>query len=254
MSDLQLLTDFFGPLQRLAPGSDQITAKALARTTLTDRSGLRVADIGCGTGASTLVLAEHLDGTVTAVDLLPELLSTLQARAEARGLAHRIVTLLASMDALPLPPGTLDLLWCEGAIYSMGFAAGVAAWRPLLVDGGWLVVSEVVWKTAARPTELEAFWSAEYAEMGTVEDKQQVLVDAGYTVCDTVELPPSCWLDEYYGPVLDRFAPFMAEQGHSTEAQALVDGLRHERRMYADHSEHVAYVFFIARRTDRTSV
>ena len=42
---------------------------------------MRIADIGCGTGASTLVLAENLNAEIVAVDLHPKFLKVLTDRA-----------------------------------------------------------------------------------------------------------------------------------------------------------------------------
>jgi len=36
------------------------------------------------------------------------------------------------MDALDDPPGTVDLIWSEGATYIVGFEAGLRLCRPLL--------------------------------------------------------------------------------------------------------------------------
>ena len=60
---------------------------------------------------------------IVAVDLFPEFLEVLQSRAQEAGLTGRIETLAASMDALPFEPESLDLIWSEGAIYNLGFAA-----------------------------------------------------------------------------------------------------------------------------------
>ena len=92
-------------------------------------SDLKIADIGCGTGAATRVLARELDAHVTAVDFLPELLAQLEDAAGRAGLADRITTLCASMESLQFAESELDAIWSEGAIYNMGFAAGITAWR-----------------------------------------------------------------------------------------------------------------------------
>jgi hypothetical protein len=47
------------------------------------------------------------------------------------------------MNDLHFPDGSIDVLWCEGAIFIIGFAKGLATWRRLLVPGGHLVVSEL---------------------------------------------------------------------------------------------------------------
>ena len=54
-------------------------------------AALKVADIGCGTGASTLVLADNLKNAhIKAVDLFPEFLQVLSDRARAAGCADRV--------------------------------------------------------------------------------------------------------------------------------------------------------------------
>jgi ubiquinone/menaquinone biosynthesis C-methylase UbiE len=64
---------------------------------MVDRTApLKVADIGCGTGASTLVLAQLLNARITAVDFLQDFLDVLEEKAESMGVADRISTLACS--------------------------------------------------------------------------------------------------------------------------------------------------------------
>lgn len=109
-----------------------------------DRSRpLKIADIVCGTGASTIVLAKALDAHITAVDFLPEFLDELQSRANDQGGANRITTLNSSMDDLPFAAGEFDVIWSKGAVCNMGFEAGVSTWSRFLKLGGMLIVSEI---------------------------------------------------------------------------------------------------------------
>ena len=56
--ELNLICDFFSNMERQGPGSPEVTLKALSFIdNLTDKS--LIADIGCGTGGQTMVLAEH---------------------------------------------------------------------------------------------------------------------------------------------------------------------------------------------------
>ena len=66
------------------------------------------------------------------------------------------------MRQLEFAPGSFDLIWSEGAIYNIGFRAGLEAWRPLLVKGGCMAVSEATWLTEDRPAEARAFWQEGY--------------------------------------------------------------------------------------------
>ena len=62
--ELKLICDFFSNMERQGPGSPEVTLKALSFIDgLTDKS--LIADIGCGTGGQTMVLARQLQGPVS---------------------------------------------------------------------------------------------------------------------------------------------------------------------------------------------
>lgn len=149
------------------------------------KTGLKIADIGCGTGASTLVLAKALDASVTAVDFLPDFLHDLDIAAERQNLGKMITTLSTSMDALPFEEQSLDAIWSEGVIYNIGFANGIKAWRRFLKPDGILAVSELTWLTQARPAELEQHWNREYPEVNTASAKMAILEGNGFSPLDT---------------------------------------------------------------------
>lgn len=250
MDDLALLIDLHRGGARQGPGSPEATRLALTLSGLAGRSGLRIADIGCGTGASTRVLARDLDAHVTAVDFCAEFLADLDAAAAREGLGGRITTLCAPMEALPFAPGSLDAIWSEGAIYNMGFAAGVAAWRPLLRPGGILAVSDLSWLGAQRPDALTRHWEGQYPEVATPSAKTAVLEAAGYRILGWFALPPDCWLGHFYDPLRARFADFLARHAGSAEAAALVAAEEAEIALYERHSAHLSYGFHIAARTE----
>lgn len=248
MDDIELLIDLHLPNARQGPGGAEQTRLALALSGLAGRSGLRIADIGCGTGATTLVLAEALDARIDAVDLAPPFVEALRRRAAEAGLADRVTASVGAMESLPFKPGSLDAIWSEGAIYSMGFAAGVAAWRPFLKPGGILAVSELTWLTAERPAELTEHWQAAYPEVGTASEKMAVLEHAGYSPVGYFVLPETCWLDDYYRPLQARFPAFLDAHGHSAAARAIVAEEEKEIDLYERHSAFVSYGFYVARR------
>jgi SAM-dependent methyltransferase len=217
---------------------------------LRGRSNLAVADLGSGTGASTLVLARELDAHITAVDFLPEFLVTLENRASDAGLAERITTLRASMDALPFEPGTFDAIWSEGAIYNMGFASGIEAWRPYLKPHGVIAVSELTWLSEQRPQPLTTHWASEYPEVDTASAKIAVLEALGFALRGYFPLPARCWLDNYYRPMQARFAAFLDRHDHSEAARTLVAAEEREIALYEAHIEFVSYGFYIAQKMD----
>ena len=250
MENLDLLIDLHRDGERQGPGGPQETRLAIALSGLRSRRGLKVADIGCGTGASTFVLAEELDARIAAVDFLPAFLAKLEADAKHRNLAERIETLPASMDALPFEARSLDAIWSEGAVYNIGFENGIKAWRQFLKPGGILAVSELTWFTGERPRELEAHWANEYPEVATASAKLAILEENGYAPIGYFALPECCWLENYYRPMQRRFAAFLAHHGHSAAALAIVEAEEKEIALYERYSAFYGYGYFVARRLD----
>jgi SAM-dependent methyltransferase len=251
MDELPLITALHLPQERQGPGGDSETRLAMRLAGLDPRASLDVLDIGCGTGASSLLLAQALPAArVTAVDFLPAFLRRLTQRAKAAGLAEHIATVEATMEALPFPPASYDVIWSEGAIYNMGFEAGISAWRPLLRDNGLLVASEITWLTAHRPQELEAFWQSAYPQIDTAAGKLRVLERNGFAPVAWFALPQHCWTDNYYAPLQARFDDFLTQQGSSEAAAALIATEREEIAMYQRYGEYYSYGMYIARRSD----
>lgn len=249
MDELQLLIDLHKHAERQGPGGDAETALALDLAGVDRAAPLAVADIGCGTGASALLLARLLpNARITAVDFLADFLDVLQARAARAGVAERITPLACSMDELPFADGQFDLIWSEGAIYNIGFEAGVAGWRRFLKPGGLLVVSEITWTTASRPAELQAHWDGEYPEIAPASAKIGVLEQQAYSPVAYFTLPEHCWLQNYYRPMQARFADFLARQGHSAAARAVVAAEQREIDLYERYKDHVSYGVYVARK------
>jgi len=125
MEDFQLLIDLHKGASRQGPGGDAASEKALGLAMIDRAEPLKIADIGCGTGASTLLLARLLNAQITAVDFLQDFLEALEGRAESMGLSEKISPLCCSMDNLPFEDEAYDVIWSEGAIYNIGFEKGV---------------------------------------------------------------------------------------------------------------------------------
>jgi cyclopropane fatty-acyl-phospholipid synthase-like methyltransferase len=172
-------------IPRQAPGSDDLTREAL-RVLRPLPPSPRVLDLGCGPGRQTLILARELGVPITAVDLHAPFLAELEAAAAARGLTHLVKTRAADFSALDDPPGSVDLLWSEGAIYVLGFAEGLRRFRPLLHPGSAAAVSEATWLTDDPPKDSAAFWREAYPSMGTIASNSEAAERAGYAVQGTI--------------------------------------------------------------------
>jgi SAM-dependent methyltransferase len=244
-----LLIDLHSPHERQGPGSIASTLHAIDRAGLTRDRRSRIADLGCGTGSSALLLAETLDTEVLAVDLFEPFLEELHRRASSRGVADRITTLQASIDSLPFHDEEFDVIWSEGAIYNIGFATGVQMWRRFLRPGGVLVISEITWLTAARPAVLEEYWLSEYPEIDTASAKIQALERSGYSPIGYFTLPADCWREGYYEAILSDLDAFCA-RNDSPLADQIADAERAEAQVYDTFSDYYSYGMYVARRVD----
>ncbi|WP_196250809.1 trans-aconitate 2-methyltransferase [Cellulomonas sp. JZ18] len=104
-----------------------------------------VVDLGAGTGTGALALARRLPrATVVAVDRSPAMLAHLRTAAAAAGVADRVRTLEADLDAGWPLTGRVDAVWAASSLHHLADADRVlreahAALRP----GGVAVVVEL---------------------------------------------------------------------------------------------------------------
>lgn len=115
----------------------------------------RVADLGCGSGSLSVLLAE-VGYDVSGLDLSDEMLTVARAKAEGAG----VDVAFAQGDAASpdLEPGAFDAVLCRHVLWALPDpSAALARWVDLLRPGGRLVLVEGRWHTGgglpARRTE-----------------------------------------------------------------------------------------------------
>ncbi len=247
--DLDALFRLHTDLPREAPGSDAATREALARLPPVP-PGTRVLDIGCGPGRATVVLARDLNRPVTAVDIHQPYLDRTARAAAAADLGHLVITRRQSMLALDDPPGSVGLIWCEGAIYIAGFRDGLRLWWPLLAPGGLVVASDLVWLGPDRPAEAAAFWATEYPDMSDVAGRRAVAEAEGFAMLDHFTLPRAAWWDEYLEPLAARIERLRPEAAADPGLTAVLDEAAREITVCARHGDSFGYVVFLMRKRD----
>lgn len=130
---MELFFELFSDLPRQGPGDSACTRRALSLIPPLSPAD-RILDIGCGTGAQTMELARNSPASIVAVDFHPPYIEELKRRAAQSGIDARVRPCVGDMTHLDFPPHEFDLVWSEGAIYIMGFDAGLVAWRDPSVD------------------------------------------------------------------------------------------------------------------------
>jgi SAM-dependent methyltransferase len=105
------------------------------------RAGARVADVGCGYGTATVLLAQaYPESEFVGFDYHPESIERARANAVAAGVDDRVRFEIAS--ATGFPGSGYDLIACFDALHDLGDPAACAAHvRSALAPGGtWLIV------------------------------------------------------------------------------------------------------------------
>ncbi|WP_423129828.1 class I SAM-dependent methyltransferase [Gaoshiqia sp. Z1-71] len=246
--DFNFICDFFLNTERQGPGSPEVSLKALSFIdNLTDKS--LIADIGCGTGGQTMVLAQHAPGHLTGLDLFPGFIDRFNRNASKLNLQDKVKGIVGSMDNLPFQNEELDLIWSEGAIYHIGFERGLNEWRKYLKTGGYLAVSESSWFTEKRPAEIDRYWMELYPEMDTIPVKVSQVQQAGYIPVATFILPSTCWTEHYYAPLDAARDMFLKKYAGNKTAEEFIAFQRYEAEMYRKYHEYYGYVFYIAKKT-----
>lgn len=243
---LELLLEAHIGLERQGPGSPETVRKALSFLDAPERFG-RIADLGCGTGGQTLLLAEDLPGSIVGLDLFPVMAEKLNQRAQSRGLGDRVRGIAGDMADLPFERQSFDLIWSEGAIDNIGFETGLRHWRDFLRPGGYVAVSCPCWLSAERPAAAARFWAEAGSPLDTVETNLGLLRTCGYQFVAAFALPEECWTEHYFAPRERAIQAMLEKYPHSQEMRAYAAMNRDEVALYRQYGRYYGYVFFIGR-------
>jgi SAM-dependent methyltransferase len=244
----KIFFDIHSDLPREGPGSLDSAQKAFSLIKdIPDRP--EILDVGCGPGLQTMYLAQMTDGHITAVDNHQPFIDRVIQLSVDHGFDHRINAVNADMNDLDFPENHFDLIWSEGALYSMGFFNALTSLRYLLRPGGWLAASEAVWlKEEEPPSEVWDIWKDEYPSISTIDANIQMIRDAGYTLKGHFTLPERDWLKEYYAPLEKRLELLQQKYSEDPFALEVIEYSQKEIDDYRKYSDWYGYEFFVCRR------
>lgn len=235
-------------LPREGPGDDMATRHVLSL--LPKRRYDRILDVGCGPGMQTICLARSFDGQIVAVDTHQPFLDVLAHRTKVERFGPRVKIENASMEALPFPDATFDLIWSEGAIYCIGFERGLKLWRRLLTLDGVVVVSELTWLRVNAPADALRFWERNYPDMSDIAGNLKRVVNSGYNPLATFLLPSDAWFRNYYDP-LERRIDALSQKYRTDEAIITeLDAQREEIELFRKFNDSYGYVFYAMQRCE----
>ncbi len=243
---MEIFLEAFEGMSRLGPGQKASTQRAYSCLKLPGEP--RILDIGCGNGRQTLDLAEISSGKITAVDNHAPFLEELRQKADEMGLGERIQMAGMDMAALDFANESFDLIWAEGAIYTIGFANGLSAWKSLVVPGGHVAVTEVSWLKSNPPEQIASWWQGEYPAITDVDTNLRLIRESGYEPVEHFVLPPEAWTKEYYEPLQARVDQMRTKYDSDPVASEVLDMLQTEIDCYRDYGDWYGYVFYLMRR------
>lgn len=105
-----------------------------------------------------------------------------------------------SMENLPFEKNSLDLIWSEGAIDSIGFQEGLTHWHGFLKKGGFVAVTCPSWLTEEHPEEVEKFWSNAGSHLDDVGENTRIMQKCCYQFVASFTLTEECWTENYFIP------------------------------------------------------
>lgn len=146
----------------MGPNSVRILEELLDGCTL--RPGMRVLDLGCGRGLTSVWLAEQFDVQVFAVDLWIPATENYRRFCQL-GLDGRIVPLHADANALPFAEGYFDAMVSVDAYHYFGLEADFfpRVIRPLLKENALTAIAVPGMKQPMQdvPPEMTPYWRPE---------------------------------------------------------------------------------------------
>ena len=234
-------------LERQGPGSPEMIIKALSFIDNINAIS-RVADLGCGTGGQTMVLAQNIAGSIIGVDLFPEFINVLNDNAKNLNLQERVIGIVGSMEDLSFQKEEFDLIWSEGAIDTIGFEKGLTYWNGFLKVNGYIAVTCPSWLTDEHPIEINDFWANAGSRLDTIGDNISIMLKAGYSFVAAFTLPEICWIDNYFIPREAEEKALLEKYPENKSVEDYIKDNKYEVELYSKYKQYYGYVFYIGRK------
>jgi len=244
MNEYDAIDLLFGGMVQLGPGGDEYTLAVLRG--LPERRYSIVVDAGSGTGRQTIALAREIGTVIHAVDSHGPFLEDLRRRAQEAGVGHLVETHVMDMADIPRVFRDIDLLWSEGAAYSIGFENALGTWATAIKPGGFIVASELTLLADDPPGRVKEFLARVYPAIQTVEKNVAAGEGAGLRSVGTYTLPREAWTEGYYDALGPR-AESLKNHPDATVREMAAETLE-EIEVFESSDGSYGYVFYVFER------
>ncbi|MCL2801541.1 MAG: class I SAM-dependent methyltransferase [Treponema sp.] len=244
---LDLIYESHIGLERQGIGSPEMTIKALSFIDNLNNIS-KAADLACGTGGQTMVLAKNITGSIIGLDIYPDFINVFNSNVKKLDLQNRVNGIVGSMEDLPFQKEEFDLIWSEGAIYSIGFEKGLAHWHGFLKKNGYVAVTHHSWLTHEHPAEVEKFWVDAGCSVDTIESNISIMQKTGYSFVASFVLPEKCWTDTYFIPREAADKALLEKYPGNETVKAYIKENKIETELYSKYNQYYGYVFYIGKK------
>jgi trans-aconitate methyltransferase len=199
-----------------------------------------VCDAGCGPGGDLAALRQLVPrGLVDGFETVPHFVDAARKRVPGDP-SVRIIA--ESMERLS---GPYDLIWSAGAVYFLGVARALNAWRGALTDEGAVAFSHPCLFTDAPSKAALAFWEAEPGGIETEPTTRAEIAAVGWRVLAARPLSDAAWA-AYYDPLLARCDALDAA-GVSVSVATAIAAARKEAADWRMVARETGYMLYVVR-------
>lgn len=200
----------------------------------------RICDAGCGPGGDIMALrALAPDGRVDGFETVAHFVEAARRRT-----AHdpAVQVFAGGMEHLE---GPYDLIWSAGAVYFLGVAQALTAWRGALTETGVVAFSHPCLFTQTPSEAALSFWESEPGGISDEMTTRAEIAAAGWRTLGTRQLSDDAWA-AYYDPMLARCDKLEAAGVSQAVADAIA-GARKEASHWRAVSGETGYLLYVVR-------
>lgn len=241
---IEALIELHSGLERQGPGDSEFSKEIIKKIPELPPNP-RIADIGCGAGAGTLILAKKYHSKVKAVDFSRKFLDQLMHRARQEGWDDLIEPIECDMRSLDWELETIDLLWSEGAAYNITFEGALKIWRPLMALNGIAVISEMNYFSNDVPQIVTQYMKTAYPGIKTEAENVDLINSSGFEVLGLHRLPSKDWWGNYYNPLKNKIITLI--DSSDNVMRAVINETEDEMRFFKEHKDDYGYTYYMMR-------
>ena len=190
------------------------------------KGNIRLLDIGCGSGVSTIQLALNTDYLITSVDIDDEALDYLQQKAASCLVSDQIRTMKGTFETVIDKQMTFDIVLAEGLFNIIGFDQGLSQTCKVLANDGYLILHD---------------------GLDMIESKKKAFESYGFSPLKTIEISISTW-GELYCYCLAKKIHGLDQRQLSKNEQARLAQIKSDIELYAKSPQSFGSVYYLLQR------